>query len=791
MFRNYLKVAWRNLYKNKALSNINIVGLALGIACSMLIYLWIEDEVSINAFHEHSDQLYAVYETQHHDGIIGGGPYTPGLLFDELKTLYPEVRYAVPMASWSEDRTFEAGDKILKQNGTFAGPDFFSAFSFPLLAGQPETALKTTSDIAISKKMAAQFFGSPQAALGQAIRFANKKDLRISAVFDDLTDRTSMKFDYLLNWETFLEEHQWAKNWGNNGPATYVVLRPDADAHAFGDKILNLLAEKHPDDQSKNFIIHLHLQKYGDGYLYSRFENGEIVGGRIQYVKLFAIVAVFILLIAAINFMNLTTARSLKRAREIRVRKVVGAIRMSLVRQFIGESLLTACLAFFVAVLIVVVILPSFNSVTQKHIALPLVSIGFWSQWAVVLVITGLLSGCYPALYLSSFNPVKAFKGALKFTSGAIWFRRSLVIFQFVLSIMLIVGTIVISRQVRYVQSAQLGYDRQNLLYIPLEGDLGAKHETFKNRAQVLPGVRLMSFTSNNPTTINNGTGGVVWEGKDPNVVLQFTFASIAPDFVKTLDVSLLMGRDFSAEVASDSVGYIVNEQALKLFNYKDPIGMPLKMWDRPGTIVGVLKDFHFNSMHEEIQPLVLKMGDAHSFEWAIVRTEAGMTTEAIAGLEKLCRELNPKFPFTYQFSDEQYKKLYVSEMVMEKLSNAFAALAIFISCLGLLGLTIFAAEQRTKEIGIRKVLGASLTSLFTLMSKELLLLVTIAMVIASPIAWYVMNDWLSDYAYRAEMAWWIFPLAGSAAIVIAVAAVSFQTIKALLVNPVNSLRSE
>lgn len=791
MFRNYIKIAWRNLYRNKALSNINILGLALGISCSMLIYLWIEDELAIDAFHANDAQLYTIYETQHHDGMVDAGPYTPGMLFEELKALYPEVRYAVPMASWTETRTFEGGVKILKEEGGYAGSDFFTTFSFPLVAGQPETALKTTSDIAISNKMARDFFGSAQAAYGQQIRFENRKDLRVAAVFEDISDKSSLKFEYVLNWETFLEEHSWARDWGNNGPATYVVLQPDADVRAFEDKIHNFLADKHADSQSKNFVINLHLQKFSEGYLNSRFENGEIVGGRIQYINLFAVVAVFILLIASINFMNLTTARSLRRAREIGVRKVAGAARMSLVRQFIGESMLTTCFAFIMAVLIVAVVLPSFNAITQKHIALPFTEIGFWLQWTIILLVTGILSGSYPALYLSSFNPVKAFKGALKFSSSAIWFRRSLVVFQFVLSIMLIVGTIVISRQVHYVQSAQLGYDRQNLLYIPMEGDLPAKFQIFKNQASAIPGIKVVSCTSNNPTSINNGTGGVQWEGKDPNSLLQFTQAAIGTDFVKTMNIEILQGRDFSPDIASDSVGYIVNEQALKLFNYKEPIGMPLTMWGRKGTIVGILKDFHFNSMHEEIRPLIFRMGESAGMEWALVRTEAGATSEVLAGLERICRELNPKFPFTYRFSDAEYAKLYVSERIVEKLSNAFAAMAIFISCLGLLGLTIFAAEQRTKEIGIRKVLGASLASLFTLLSKEMLLLVTTAMIIASPLAWYVMNEWLSDYAYRTDLAWWIFPLAGGASVVIALGAVSFQTIRSLLVNPVNSLRSE
>jgi putative ABC transport system permease protein len=790
MIRNYLKTAWRNLYKNKAFSLINILGLGLGMACSLLIYLWINDERSMDGFHDHADQLYSVYETQHHDGQIDAGHYTPGLLAEELKTLYPEVRYSTGMA-WSKQNTFEANKKIMKERGDFGSPDFFSVFSYPLLEGRPETALKSPLDIAISRKMAGDFFGSPEAAYGQSIRFQNKKDLKITAVFENVPNNSSVKFDYILNWETFLQENGWARNWGNNGPATYLVLQPGTDVKAFGDKIRNFLAEKHSDDQNKNFVIKLELQKYGERYLHSNFKNGEITGGRIQYVTLFSIIAVFILLIACINFMNLTTARSVKRAREIGIRKVVGAVRGALIRQFIGEALLIVCIAFAFGILLVALALPFFNSITQKHIALPFGESFFWIGMAVLTLITGVLSGSYPALYLSSFNPIKAFRGSLKFSSGALWSRKSLVVFQFALSITLIIGTIVVSRQVSYLQSVHLGYDRENLIYIPLEGDLSGKYSTFKTQALTMPGVKLVSRVSQNPTSIENGTGGVVWEGKDPNAVLQFTQAAIGFDFMKTMDIQMAHGREFSREFASDSVAYIVNEKALKLFNYKEPIGMPLTFWGKKGTIVGIVKDFHFNSLHNEIKPLVLRLGEDSPWGWALVRTEPGKTKEALARLEKICRELNSQFPFAYEFSDEEYRKMYASEQIVDKLSNAFAFLAIFISCLGLLGLTMFTAEQRTKEIGIRKVLGASLTSLFGLLSKELFVLITIAMLIASPFAWYVMDSWLGEFAYRIDIAWWIFLMAGVAAIFIALATISFQTIKALLVNPVNSLRSE
>jgi len=789
MYNNYLKIAWRNLFKSKAFSAINIFGLALGMACSMLIGLWVMDEKSVDAFHENNKQLYVVYEKQYHDGQIDGGYYTPGLLAEEVKQVYPEVKYSTAMA-WSSLNTFEANGKIIKESGDFGSPDFFSVFSFPLLSGTKETALKTKTDIAISRKMAEDFFGSAEAAAGQSMRYENRKDVRVSAVFENLPSNSSIQFDYILNWETFLEENDWARHWGNNGPACFLVLQEGTDEISFEKKFSDFL-QRHKEDQNENFTIKFGLQKFSEQYLNSKFENGEIVGGRIQYTNLFSVIAVFIITIACINFMNLTTARSIKRSREIGVRKVIGAFRSALIRQFMSEAIMIVWLAFVIGLLLVFIALPVFNSVTQKQIVFPYDQIKFWIGLVIMVLLIGLASGSYPALFLSGFSPVRAFKGSLKFSSGAIWFRKGLVVFQFVLSIILIVGTIVVSKQVYYVQSIHLGYDQENLIYIPLDGDLAGKYKVFKDQTEQVSGVKLVSRITNKPTRITNGTGGVVWEGKDPNSVLQFSQAAIGYDFVKTMGMEVLQGREFSPDFQSDSVGYIVNEAALKLFNYDDPIGMPLTFWESKGTIVGVLKDFHFNSLHVDIKPMVLRLGEEMEWGWALVRVEAGKTKGALADLEQIWKSLNPQFPFTYQFADEEYQKLYASEQVVTKLSNVFAFLAIFISCLGLLGLTMFATEQRTKEIGIRKVLGAPLLSLFNLLSRELLILVSIAFLIASPLAWYVMNDWLKEYAYRIDITVWMFLMAGVMAALIALITISFQTIKALLANPVNSLKSE
>jgi putative ABC transport system permease protein len=789
MLRNYFKTAWRNFFRNKAFSFINIAGLSLGTACSLLIVLWVYDEKNIDSFHAHDHDMYIIYERQHHDGVIDAGYYTPGLLPEELKHIYPEVKHSTGLA-WVHHLTFEANNKILKELGNFGSPDFFKMFSYPLIQGTAENALKTSKDIAISRKMAITFFGSPEAAFGQSIRFQNKKDLNIAAVFEDIQGNSSFKFDFILNWETMLEENSWAREWCNNGPSTILVLHPGTDPVAFGKKIENFLTDYNK-DQNKNFVIKLALQRYHDRYLHSNFKEGEIVGGRIQYVNLFSIIAVFIIVIACINFMNLTTARSVKRGKEIGIRKVAGAVRGALIFQFIGEALLVVCISFVLAVAMVWLVLPLFNTMTQKQISMPYGEPVFWLALTGLALVTGILAGSYPALYLSSFNPVKAFKGQLKVSGGAVLFRKGLVVFQFTLSILLIIGTIVVSRQVNYIQNVNLGYNRENLVYIPLEGDLAGKYDILKTRGLSLPGVKMISRCSNMPTVIDNGTGGVEWEGKDPNSVLQFTQAAIGLEFVSAMDITLLEGREFSKDFPSDTAAYIVNEKALDIFGYKNPIGAPLTFWQKKGTIVGVVKDFHFNSLHSDINPLVLRYGEHDGYGWALVRMDAGNTTKALAGLEKICKELNPQFPFNYRFADEEYAEMYVSEQIVDRLSTAFAGLGIFISCLGLLGLAMFTAEQRTKEIGIRKVLGASLLSLFNLLSREFFVLVTLALLIATPIAWFVMDDWLKEYAYRTELSWWIFALAGGFAIIIALITISFQTVKALLVNPTRSLRSE
>ena len=789
MIKNFFKVAFRSLWRQKGYSFLNLFGLAIGMACSLLILLWIRDEEAVDNFHAKGDRLYSVYERQYYDGKIESGHFTPGVLPDEMKKLLPDVEMSSGFDG-GERMTFQVGEKILKEDGAFAGADFFRMFSYPLLEGRAESALAAPVSMAISRKMAVAFFGSPGAAIGKTIRNENRRDLKVTAVFENLPSITAEKFDFVINWYAYLDDNTWAKDWGNNGPRTFLLLRKDASTTRFDKQITHFLV-KYNKYMSKSFYIELGIQRFGDIYLHGQMVNGKIEGGRIEYVRLFSLVAIFILCIACINFMNLTTARSVKRAKEIGIRKVVGAVRPALIRQFMSEAVLLALISVVLASGIVLAALPAFNQLTGKEIVFPFASGSFWLSLVLLTLVTGLVSGSYPALFLSSFQPIRVLKGTLRFSATTAWFRRGLVVFQFMLSIMLIIGTLIVSEQVDYVQSVNLGYDRENLVYIPLEGDLTGKYKLFKQEAMQLPGVGGVSRASQSPTNIENGTLGVDWDGKDPNNTIMFTNTAAGYDFVKTMGLQLKEGREFSPAYGTDTVGYLLNEEAAKRIGYKDPIGRRLKFWGHEGHIVGVVRNFHFNSLHDPIRPLIIFYGEADSYGNALVRTKAGQSKEALKGLEALCRQLNPRFPFTYQFADEQYRNLYKSEEVVHGLANCGAALAIFISCLGLLGLAMFTAEQRTKEFGIRKVLGAKVGTLFTLLSKDFLLLVMAAFVLATPLAALAMHKWLQSFAYQISLQWWVFALAGAMALLIALMTVSFQAIKVAMANPVKSLRTE
>ncbi|MBS0028106.1 ABC transporter permease [Chitinophaga sp. 22321] len=787
MIRNYFRIAWRNLIRNKSFSTINILGLALGLACSLVMILWIQDERAMDRFHAGSDHLYQVYIRQTSNGKVDGGYLTQGPLPGELKRTVPEIAYASGL-QYYPPVAFQANNKVVKMNGGYAGADFFSMFSYPVLQGTKEAALSKPGVIAISRHMAELFFGSPEKAIGQVIRYEDTTSLSVSAVFD-IPAHSSQQFDYLRTWDDFVSSNPWTKSWGSFSPATYIRLRDQADADKVAAKIKDFVYNYQPRNQGTS--MELGLQPYAEKYLHSVFENGVPAGGRISYVRLFTLLAIFILLIACINFMNLATARAVKRAKEVGVRKVVGAMRGVLIIQFIGEAILLAFIAIIIALLIVALLLPAFNQLSGKQLFIPFGYPVFWATLAGLLLFTGFVAGSYPALFLSSLNPIRVLKGSLKFSSSALYFRKGLVVFQFTLSIILIVGMVVIYRQMDYIQTKNLGYDRQNLLYIPLEGTLLSKYPVFKEQAANLPGVMDISKMKETPTVIEHHKSDLDWTGKDPGDAASFADAAVGYDFVKTMHLQLLEGRDFSKDFGNDSGSFLLNEAAVKRIGYTDPIGQPFRLNNLQGKIIGVLKDFHFNSMHDAIEPLVIRLDENPKWGNILVRTEPGKTKAALAGLERICKTMNPNFPFTYQFSDLEYTKLYKSEQMVSRLCNYFAGLAIFISCLGLFGLAMFTAAQRTKEIGVRKILGASESNIFILLSANFLQPVAVGMLIAFPLSWVGMNQWLKDFAYKIDLEWGIFAFAGLTTIFIALLTVSFQSIKAAFMNPVTSLKSE
>ena len=793
MLRNYVKVAWRNLARNKTFSITNIVGLALGISCSLLILLWAQDERSVDAFHTNGDHLFQVYERQTAGGQSQASYTTQGLLAQELKRQIPEIQFACGFeGNHLFQSTFEVGDKINKLEGTYADTDFFQMFSFPLLQGTARAALTSPGGVAVSRRLAEEFFGSPQKAIGQTIRYEAKEDLLITAVFENLPANSSLQFDFLRSWSAYGRDNSWLNSWTSESPFTFVQLRADADPLQVEAKIKRFINRYRPANPGST--VELALQPYPERYLHSTFKNGQIDGGRIEYVRLFSLMAVFILLIACINFMNLSTARATKRAKEVGVRKVIGAIRGSLIGQYLGEAMLLTLLAVSLALVLVALLLSTFNSLTGKQVTLPVGEFSFWMTLLGLWLATALVAGSYPALFLSSLKPARVLKGSLRFGLGATFFRKGLVVFQFVLSISLIAGMIVIYQQVAYIQQKNLGYSRENLLYIPIEGDLVKNFALFKAEATRLPGIVSLSRMRHSPTIIDHGTGDIRWLGKDPTQPVNFSDELIGYDFVHTMKLALKEGRDFSPSFGQDSVsysGYLINETALKTIGYQHPIGKPLWWGERQGTILGVVKDFHFQSMHEAIQPLIMRLDETKPYGTILVRIQAGNLEQTLSRLESLSKRLNPKFPFTYQFSDQEFANLYRSEQVVGQLASSFAILAILISCLGLLGLATFTAEQRTREIGVRKVLGASVYSLVALLSKDFVLLVLLALGIATPLAWWAMHEWLQGFAYRIDLELWVFALAGLLAVGVALLTVSFQSIKAALINPINSLGAE
>ncbi len=790
MLSNYLKIAFRSLRKQRLFAGINIFGLALGLACALLTGLWVHDEMRYDRFLPGVEDVYNVrVNYAFNGGAVQTASYVPAPLQEAIARDIPDVAAVTRTNGGGESLMRAVGMKgeaiAAKERGTFVSPEFFEVFPLPALSGDPKVALAQIDQIIISRTLADKYFAN-QPALGQTLQLDDDKLYTVGAVIADLPANSTLQFDWLANFKNI--EQSYMAEWSWNSVILYARLVPTATADHATASMKNIYRRYATFDNDEAPVLH----PMADMHLYADYKDGKVAGGRIEYVRIFSVVAIFILLIACINFMNLATARSSVRAREVGVRKVMGAKRASLVGQFMGESLLMSLLAALLALVIVWLALPTFNLLFDKQLVLEPADPSLWVLSGGLVLVTGLLSGSYPALFLSAMRPITILKGFTNAGAGPTLFRRTLVVFQFSLSIFLIVGMLVVSAQMRYLRTKHLGLDRENVLYIPLEGALeqSPKSDLFRQEILRQPAVVSATLTNQLPVKVQNGTTDLRWPGKEPKQLVEVSTMNVGSNFIKTMNIDLVGGRDFRADSPADSSNYLINETAAKLMGMSDPVGQQITFNRGKGRVVGLMRDFHLNSMHQSIAPLVISYFPENT-RYLLVKTRAGQTQTALASLERIHKALNPNYPLDYHFVDEAYEKLYQSEQQVGTLVNYFGILAILISCLGLFGLAAFTAEQRTKEIGVRKVLGASVFGIVRLLSTDFVRLVLVALVLASPLAWWAARAWLGTFAYRTELSWSIFALAGLLAMVVALLTVSFQSVRAALMNPVESLRSE
>jgi len=784
MLRHTFILAFRNFMRHKSSFFINLIGLSTGLACALLIFLWVHDELQVDKFHQTDSRLFQVMEHQQYADHIMTTKSTPGLLAETLAEEIPEIEYAATIV-WTSEYTLTVGQKNLRQTGRFVGEDFFHIFGFDLIRGNKSEVLKDINSITVSQSLANNLFGGVDEAIGQTIALDHDKVYTVSGVFEDVPVQSSLQFDFILPYEGYKQSNEWIENWGNNGPQTMLTLIEGADAEKVSNQIANFVK-----DRQEESNVTLFLRPFSDLYLYGRYEAGILTGGRIEYVRLFSVIAICILVIACINFMNLSTARASRRAKEVGIKKAVGVERRMLISQYLGESMIIACFSLFLACIVVILFLPHFNLITEKQIALT----QLWNLGGVFLGITlftGILAGSYPALYLSGFKPVAVLKGEIRNSLGELWARRGLVVFQFTLSVVLIVAVIVIYKQIQFVQTKNLGYNKNNLIYFSNEGRLSDHYDAFMTEAQNLPAVSSISSISHNLVGRMNNTSGLDWEGKNPNDRILFENVSINYDLLETIDVELKEGRFFSRAYGADTSKIIFNEKGIEVMGLENPIGKTIKLWDEYDMeIIGVVKNFHFQSLHEEINPLFFRLKP--EFAWlSMVRLEQGREEEGIEQLRQYYEQFNPGFNFDFDFVDQAYARQYSAEQLVATLSSYFAGFAILISCMGLLGLAAYTADRKKKEIGIRKVLGATASQIVLFLTKDFTRLVGVSILIGLPVSYFLIQTWLDQFTYKIEMDLLFFVLAGILVLCISWFTVGSQALHAAHINPKDCLRDE
>ena len=789
MIKNYLKIAFRNIIRHKAFAAINIAGLAIGMACSIFILLWVQNELSYDRFNKNANEIYRIAARAGDFKVA----INPAPMVADLQAKMPVIKNTVRLATSSN--VFEVGDRKFEEKRVFyADSTFLQVFSYRLLKGDRASVLNRPDAVLITEDLAKKYFGHED-ALGKILRKDNNKDVIVTGILANIPSNSHLQFDCILPMSSIAQTNDNIKNqvWDNFDFYAYVQLDktsgPSSANIAKFNKQMDDIYKTHVSE--KTLKVNFWLQPLTAIHLHSNYQVDLPGHGNIQYVNIFFVVALFILSVACINFMNLATARSARRAKEVGLRKVVGAGRKQLIGQFLGESMLISFVSLILATGIVWLLLPLFNDLAGKKLSIHLLDSRIITILATIALATGLISGSYPALFLSGFQPVKVLKGNVKTMGGNLIFRNGLVVVQFVVSIMLLAGTAIVYRQLNFIKSMNLGFDKSNLLYLPMAGEMWNKQQALKAELKQNPLTSNYAITSDLPVDLASGTVNVHWEGKDPKSQVVFPTLMVDEGFFNVFQMKILSGRVFSPEFKSDSTNFIVNEKAVQVMGMKvsNAVGKSLSLWDNKGTIIGVVKNFNYKPIQQPIEPMILALN-----RWggtAVIRTQPGKTEATIKALGKISADLNPGYPFSYGFLDQDLANQYKGEQRMGSLFNVFAVLAIFISCMGLYGLSAFMAEQRTKEIGVRKVLGASVFKVVYLLSTGFTKLILIAVVIAVPLAWFAINSWLKSFAFRVNADWMVFLIASLAALAIAWLTVSYESIKAAIANPVKSLRNE
>jgi putative ABC transport system permease protein len=801
MFKNYFKIAWRNLLRNKTSSIINIGGLATGMAVAMLIGLWVWDELTFDKYFKNYDRIAQVMEHQTQNGNISSFSSMPFPIGKELQTEYGSDFKHIVMASFPSGHILTYGNEKFSENGIYMDAGAPEMLSLKMIQGN-YNGLKDPHSVIISSSVAKAIFGNKE-AINSLMKIDNKLDVKVTGVYEDLPFNASFHWmNFIAPWDLYKTSEQWIvnsekeKRWDNNSFQMFVQIADNTSLETINKKIISI-KQRHVAPEDKILNTKIFLNPMRDWHLRSHWNDAGIRdGGFITYIRLFSVIGIFVLLLACINFMNLSTARSEKRAKEVGIRKTIGSLRLQIIAQFYSESLIVVAIAFLLSVFLVQISLPFFNEIADKKITLPFSNIFFWLIVVLFALSSGIIAGSYPALYLSSFKPIKVLKGTFKSGRLASLPRKILVVLQFSISTVLVIGTIVVYNQIQYSKNRPIGYNRNGLMMVQMKTpEFYGKFGLLENELKKSGAVKEFAESSSQVTNISSSENDFSWLGKDPNVSADFATIWGTHDYGKTVSWQLKEGRDFSKEFATDSSSILLNEAAVKYMGLTSPIGTIVKQgsgaYIKDYKVIGVVKDMVMQSPFDPVQHTIYFM-DYNNVNWIIMK----LNPEANAGssitkIEAIFKKYIPSVPFDYKFADTEFAAKFAAEERIGKLSTIFAALAIFISCLGLFGLASFVAEQRTKEIGVRKVLGASIFNLWKLLSKDFVLLVFISLLIASPLAYYFMHNWLDAYQYRTPLSLWVFAAAGAGALIITLFTVSFQSVKAALENPVKSLKSE